>query len=49
MKYFYKTIVLIFLVIVKVAAQTSAATIPDFNFFKADKSAFTQQQLEKAK
>jgi thiol-disulfide isomerase/thioredoxin len=33
----------------KVSAQTPAATIPDFKFFKSDKSSFTQQQLEKGK
>ena len=49
MKHIFKTLVLILLVSAGVSAQGPAETIPEFNFFKLDKSAFTGKNLETGK
>ena len=49
MKYIVKTILLLLLVSANVSAQGPAETIPEFNFFKLDKSTFTSKNLESGK
>lgn len=48
MKYFIPSI-LILCISMNVAAQTPAATIPDFTFFKFDKTVFTNKDLATGK
>ena len=48
MKYFIPSILILFFS-VNVAAQTPAATIPDFTFYKFDKTVFTNKDLATGK
>jgi thiol-disulfide isomerase/thioredoxin len=49
MKFFIPTIILSLFISVNIAAQTPAATIPDFTFYKFDKTAFTNKDLATGK
>lgn len=49
MKYKIKTVIAFSLISFAVAAQKPAETIPDFTFFKMNKSAFTKKNLEPGK
>ena len=49
MKYLFITIAIILSTSVKNFAQVPAATIPDFTFYRLDKSAFTTKDIEKGK
>ncbi len=49
MKYVFKSLVLLLLVTADVSAQGPAETIPEFNFFKLDKTNFTSKNLESGK
>lgn len=49
MEYYFKPIVLFLLIAGSVSAQGPAEMIPDFHFFKADKTPFANQQLTKGK
>lgn len=44
-----KTLVLLLLFSYNASAQNPAATVPDFTFFKLDKTAFTNKNLEQGK
>ncbi len=45
----FKALALLLLISCHVSAQTPALTIPDFSFFKQDKSLFTNKNLEPGK
>ena len=49
MKYIVKTILLLLLVSANVSAQGPAEIIPEFNFFKLNKTSFTNKNLEPGK
>ena len=49
MKYLFKFLVLFFLISFRAYAQPPAETVPDFNFYKMDKTAFTNKNLEPGK
>jgi len=49
MKYIFKTCLLLLVISTKGLAQGPAETIPDFNFFKLNKSPFTNKNLESGK
>ena len=49
MKYLLRAIIFSLLISVNVAAQKPAATVPDFTFFKFDKTAFTNKDLTAGK
>lgn len=49
MKYFVTTILICLFISVNVTAQTPAATVPDFTFFKFDNTAFTNKNLATGK
>jgi len=49
MKYIFKTLVLLLLISANVSAQGPAEIIPEFNFFKLDKTAFTHKNLAPGK
>src|SRR6266540_1458927 len=49
MKHTLKTLIIFLLITFKVSAQGPALTIPDFSFFKLDKSLFTNKNIEPGK
>jgi peroxiredoxin len=49
MKFFLKLLLLVLLVSTKVYAQRPASTIPDFTFYKLDKTVFTNKNLQSGK
>lgn len=49
MKILSKVLLLIFLISLKVSAQHPAATIPDFTFYKLDKTIFTNKNIQPGK
>ena len=49
MKYLFITIAIILSTSAKVFAQVPAETIPDFTFYRLDKSSFTTKDIEKGK
>ena len=46
MKFVYKYFVLLFFISFSASAQPPAETVPDFNFYKLDKTAFTNKSLD---
>jgi thioredoxin-related protein len=49
MKYAFRTFLVLMLISLTVSAQNPAATIPDFTFFKLNRSPFTSKDLELGK
>ncbi len=49
MKFFIPTAILGLFISINITAQTPAATIPDFTFYKFDKTAFTNKDLTTGK
>lgn len=49
MKKFLKILLLAIMVVTKVTAQHPAATIPDFTFYKLDKTTFTSKNIQPGK
>ena len=49
MKYIFKATLLLLMISTNVSAQVPAATIPEFNFFKLNKSLFTNKNLASGK
>ena len=49
MKYIIKTLALLLLISFRVDAQQPAGTIPDFKFYKLDKTVFTSKSLNTSK
>ena len=49
MKFIYKYFVFLFFISFSAGAQPPAETVPDFNFYKLDKTTFTNKSVESDK
>src|SRR3954452_23932323 len=49
MKFFFKLVIIIVITSLSANAQHPAATIPDFTFYRLDKKAFTNSDLQSGK